>query len=477
MSGTKRVMFGATAFVLAVVFWWLGARSITSATISGDAVENITIAYNLYHNFTYSCAADGSPTGYRQPGQPTYLALAIAMDPVLRKASLEGLLTDAATIMRLKRTQVPLLPATALVAMLLAWMLTRNGPLAMVAMVLVGLSGVLHWAVGLLLTELLSSMLVLCLSVSLCFLIRRLSYTSFALAGLTLSLLILTNAVFLYAIGVAGLCLLYAALRSGDARRAMVTGAILFVVTSSVLPLAWMTRNHFNCGRFAISGRGGIVLLTRANYNMMNATEYMGTFFWWTPGHYVRETLLQDVFGRDAVSPGGSLARINRDNESGYFRSAYAKQREIAEATGLAGFSFEMDRRLKRIAVAKIKEHPFRHLAAILPFAYRGSFVELGLLTPMALPYWLAAAFLLVQSFKKRHYEWLGLVLPAFYLIGIHSLMTHNLPRYNSPAVPILAVASAVAVQLLYRRVCGRPAVDPSVSVSGKGPSPRAEAS
>jgi hypothetical protein len=445
------------------------SRSFKRHPLSGDAVENVTMAYNLFHKGVYSGTRDAVPTGYRQPGLPTYLAGAMLLDRGLRGASLEELTGDDGMILRLKYAQMPLLLLAAAGAMVLARMVTGNTWLGVGALLLTGISPGMHASIDLMTPELMTGLLIVCVAIAACMTVRRRSYAGYAAIGVAMAVLVMSRAIFVYAIPMVAAGMAVAAIRPGVNRRRLVRGAVVFAAASMSLPLAWMTRNYVSCDGFMISGRGGIVLLTRANYDMMNATEYAGSLFWWTPGHYVREVLLQKVFGKDAVSQKGVLANLNRENPDGFFGSAYGTMRTISKETGLSAQSLELDQQLKRMAVAKIREHPMRHVAAILPFAYQGSFMELGRLTPMALPYWLAGAFLLVGGIRARRMEWVAIALPALYLLAMHSMITHNLPRYNSPAIPVLTVALVVAIQVMYRRYRSAPAA-PSVSACDTRP-------
>jgi hypothetical protein len=55
-------------------------------------------------------------------------------------------------------------------------------------------------------------------------------------------------------------------------------------------------------------------------------------------------------------------------------------------------------------------------------------------------------------SIKRKYWELFIVLLPALYLYGMNTLLTHNIPRYNDPAIPLLVIASLFFIHYLKNR-------------------------
>lgn len=81
-----------------------------------------------------------------------------------------------------------------------------------------------------------------------------------------------------------------------------------------------------------------------------------------------------------------------------------------------------------------------KNVVTTLPIAYRGLFIDEFIV--LTLP---ALIVLLIGAARRLPaYYWFA--LPGLYVIGFHSFLTLNLPRFNIPALPALAAAGAITL-------------------------------
>ncbi|MFW5654879.1 MAG: glycosyltransferase family 39 protein [Roseicyclus sp.] len=317
-----------------------------------------------------------------------------------------------------------------------------------------------------------------------------------ALAGLAAGLAALTKVVFAPYIAVllAILALAFAASRRigvVPAFRALVLCALGFA-----LPVAgWATRNHVAAGEFALVDNRSIgVLHVRASYNAMSWPEYWMGYLYYTP--HIRDTLPQ----RD-IDP-ALYARFDTGNPEGFRRAAQEHYRtrliEVSSDTfdpvnspdvpTKLDFSDEQIAQVTAEARAEILAHPRLHLRTVPLLAYRGTFIEQGFgfadRANAPLRYgalegaslrlrglsetWVniagAAALLLAPILGALAWRsWLPFLvcLPALYLHGIYALVSHFIPRYALPELPLRYAALAILIAALVT-LAARPFVRPA---------------
>jgi len=430
---------------------------------TSDAREYVTMGYNLLKHKTFSLEnkVDPAPTAYREPGMPTYDALAIAAIAQLRDMDMDTLLAKGDGPRILKYAQLPIVVLTAVLSMYIVFMLTKNIFYGYIALFLTGFSSSLLYAANNLCAEHLAALLILCVSLFLYKAVKEKGIKYFLLLGAALGLLVLTRGVFQYFFVIILVFLVFLAIVGLFEKRKLLICTILFSITYFALAGSWMVRNYMHFGRFFITERGGNVLLLRAECNMMNRKEYLGAFLYWAPDKLLSESLLKCFFGQDAIKPGGALERLNRHNDSSFYlrtKAIWTKlEKEFGGQTGNV-----VDKKLKSMAKTKILKHPFRHILATLPIAWRGLFAEHGYQlkipgsgivinssVPTNIVYFAALFFLTFLSIKNRWPDLFALILPALYLYGIQSFLTHNLARYNKPIIPILVIAMLFVVHYL----------------------------
>jgi 4-amino-4-deoxy-L-arabinose transferase-like glycosyltransferase len=346
--------------------------------------------------------------------------------------------------------------------MYIVFMLTRNIFYGYVALFLTGFSTSLLYAANNLCAEHLAALLMLCVSLFLYKAVKEKDTKYFVLLGAALGLLVLTRGVFQYFIIIILIFLVFLAIVGLFKKRKLLICTIIFSITYFGLIGSWMARNYMHFGRFFITERGGIVLLLRSECNMMNRKEYLGAFLYWAPDKYLSESLLKSFFGEDAIKPGGALERLNRLNDSSFYLRTKAIWAKVEKEFANQKKSEMVDKRLKSMAKTNILQHPVRHILATLPIGWRGLFAEHGYRlkipgsgivinssVPTNIVYFAAFFFLTFLSIKNRWWELFALILPALYLYGIQTALTHNLARYNKPIIPILVIAMLFVVHYI----------------------------
>jgi hypothetical protein len=252
-------------------------------------------------------------------------------------------------------------------------------------------------------------------------------------------------------------------------KKELVTGLVILLAAYFAFVGSWMVRNRIHFGKFYIAGRAGVVLLVRAEYNMMNVREYFGSFLWWTPDDYVQKKLVARFFGKKAMYPGGAIAKLSRGNPRGYYKLSRAARSNVLKSYYASLETVAIDIEVRNAAKEKILSHPFRHILTTIPCAWRGLFVEerYSLSVPfsmvlvssvgISLAYFGSLFFLAGLGIKRRRWDLFAVGLPALYLHGITSFCTLSVPRYNQPLIPVLIVALLTMVHLLInRKNCSR---------------------
>ena len=459
-------------FVFLVV--WNAAQIFDGRPLQkgNDASYHIRTGYNLINHGTYSyrLGENLKPDAYREPTMAAYIAMLIAASSTLGSVDATTTLAGGDALEILRYAQLPILLLTAFGAMYFVFLITKNFFCSYVALFLTGFSYSLFFSAWSINTEHMAALFVISASISLYKIVRGAGKKYFAFLGVSLALLVLTKAVFMYLIVFVLIFLVVLGLAGKFVKKELVTGLVILLAAYFALVGSWMVRNYIHFGKLYITGRAGAVLAIRAEYDMMNTREYFGSFLFWTPDNYVRKKLIPRFFGEKALHPGGALERLLRNNyKTGYLRQATNKRKELIAAYGTGMETTVIDKEMRRYARNKILSHPFRHIFVTLPIAWKGLFVEdrYSLSVPfsmvlvssvgISLAYFASLFFLAGVGIKRRKWDLFAIALPALYLYGVNSFFTHNIPRYNQPLIPVLIVALLfVAHLLINRKNCSR---------------------
>jgi len=459
-------------FVLLVV--WNAAQIFDGRPLQkgNDASYHIRTGYNLINHKTYSyrLGENLKPDAYREPTMAAYIAMLVGASSTLGSVDATTTLAGGDGLEILRYAQLPILILTAFGAMYFVYLVTKNFFCSYVALLLTGFSYSLFFSAWSVNTEHMAALFVTAASISLYEIVRGRGKKYFAFLGVSLALLVLTKAVFMYLIVFILIFLVVPGLAGKFVKKELIAGLVILLAAYFAFVGSWMVRNYIHFDKFYISGRGGNILSIRAEYDMMNAREYFGSFLFWTPDNYVRKKLIPRFFGEKALHSGGALERLLRNNyKTGYLRQATNKRKELIAAYGTGMETTVIDKEMRRYARNKILRHPFRHIFVTLPIAWKGLFVEdrYSLSVPfsmvlvssvgISLAYFGSLFFLAGLGIKRRQWDLFSVSLPALYLYGVNSFCTHNIPRYNQPIIPVLIVALLIVVHLLInRKSCSR---------------------
>lgn len=429
----------------------LDGRKLDKASNANDV---IMMAYHLYKHNTYSKSKqehEFEPTAIREPAHPTYFALFFAMNNKLRNMSINTIFSGGEGLKILRYAQLPILILTSLLTMYLTLAVTKKIVYGYLALLMTGFSSSLLISLISMETEPFAALLVLCTSVALYKVLTKKSKKYFALLGFVLGLLVLTEAIYMYFIIFVLVSLIYFTKAGLFNSKQLITGIIILVATYSLLVGSWLVRNYMHFGSFYMTGRGGVVLAIRSKYNMMSTKEFWGSFLDWTPDSYARKKL-REKYGNNALNAGGELERLNLRNPNGYYQLGRAVRDRIGDECP------QIDLEVRSTAFSEILKHPFRHILTTLPLGWRGLFVESGymLFRPFSMRVISSVGvsiiyfvFLFIAVFlyvRKKMWQLLVITFPAIYLYGLNSFITHNLPRYNQPLIPVLVVVLLLVI-------------------------------
>jgi 4-amino-4-deoxy-L-arabinose transferase-like glycosyltransferase len=270
--------------------------------------------------------------------------------------------------------------------------------------------------------------------------------------GVALGLLLLTKAAFYYILvvllvllAVLSVMRLFGFLRwSIVGRWALIAGIAWSVITP------WMIRNHHITGQWKISGRGGEVLSIRAQYDTMPWSDYPNAYYYFTP--MTSERWMRTAAGEDAY------ARFDRGNTNSYYRTA--KQRR-----GAAHILAEREKRSLTEASLEIIGRNFaKHIALTAAFAWRGAFMKsnmrnqplppalVGISTAISVTLVPVAIIMTIWAGLRRRFELWLFLLPAYFSYAFHAFLTHYIPRYSMPLIPVLIITLLICAQWSLRR-------------------------
>ncbi|MEA5391592.1 hypothetical protein VB738_10025 [Cyanobium gracile UHCC 0139] len=464
----------------------LGATQITEAGSQKDALVNLRLAHNLAGHGVLSTAerAPFSASNAREPVPNLVTAghlklMAITGQVPSYRELVEGPGARAVKVANLYWALLGLV-ATAL----LCQALTGRLLLVVIATVLVGY---FFFAVPIfvdtLYTELQASVMLLWSSLFLLLAVRTSRCRWYLAAGLCFGLLSLTKAIFFYVclLVIIGLLLqaLWAAAR-GPRRRPLAAGAALLLgFIAAVLP--WMIRNQVQLGTFQLTQRGGRVLYARAIKNGMTASEVQGALHFWGPSFYQHGSRLLGFAATPAdFQAGGRYQRINRygsDFQQADLRAAMAGRPQdvisyhrrvgaevnrlifVAAAQGVPDANRKAEKQVGEQAKRMILADPGRHLMMTPLFLWRGlwSWPNEGVNFKASSLYVVAKDLLALLSYGalvvvfllgviRRNGAFLAVtVLPVGMLLA-YGLLSHNIPRYSAPAIPLMILSLVMLV-------------------------------
>lgn len=470
------------------------ADRISDDPILGDGIQNLLMAVNVFKHNTFSLDTGErlKPTNFREPLDPLLvgLHLKLAVPEAVNRPFADfrsGEFTRTAKLSNLFWVY------TGLVGI---WLLTlRVGGNNLTGFIATGLTFQIFFHGGTyidtLYTELSTATLMIWATYGLLRSVQKQSMAWFLGSGVLMGLLALGKASFVY-IGAAAVPLLMIALlfaRRPDRfafTQVMVWG--LAMTTTFLLTLSpWLLRNQAQFGNMRITERGGLILWGRAHLNNMSNDEVLGLIYDGSPTLYRRAvagTRLAEAPGDFEI--GGRWQRHNRYRSSFWEsdrRAAYEGKPENAVSFHYHAAAQYNERvfqlrdqghpnpdqavgdELKAEAFKLLKERPWRHVVMTLPFFWHGfwSFKKvevpwvsletqdaLGELLNLFAGVSLFGVFL--YGLLRRHAQWVAVTVLPIGLLVFYAFLTHNIPRYSTPAHPMMLLAFVLVLRTLWLR-------------------------
>ena len=260
------------------------------------------------------------------------------------------------------------------------------------------------------------------------------SQSSWIFCGITLGLLALTRPEYLqFAITLAVVAtVLICWRRQWVSVRGLVVGCLAFVLV--LLP--WSARNKLQLDSWSLTqgGYAEAILAYRLTFNRMSLNEWGASFVYWAPD-------VGDKLAKRFLQPASYERLISRNKNS---------FRETAITEVLDPLLQKMPREavLGHMLRNQVFGDPVWFAATSVALFWRGIFVG---------KYWGIIGFfgylwLLLRMWRKGYYNFAWLTLPLWGLVGLHALISPNVPRYNLPLISIYSLAWGV----LLHHVCKR---------------------
>lgn len=482
--------------LLMILLLYASAAKMNGREIRWDALENTVASYYLWTQGRISLDGE-SPSYFREPLPIVVGALHMAVltdipkfDNVARWGGQQAedgrisqsnlrypaeLLDNAEYRKQISQVNLLYLGTCFLALWWLAWLMTRThwvGALAIFASWLFFYYS--YYYLYRPLSEYLASLFIILAAGILVLLVRNPRPAVAVLAGTLFGALALTKAATLYValVAIPMAALMLALFRLAAPERALALGAaMLLALAVTIAP--WMLRNYHHFDDFAIAQRGGAVLLTRAMKNQMTADEFRGAFYVYAPAEikripafrsYLHGEEAADRYARLFRNRPGDIEAIEAgdvDAATSFFCKSRAWCIKLGEGGELDGR--DVDRRAQKIALGMIKAEPAKHLLTTIPFAWRQiwSFGNTNPLQPGGGSAFAVAANLIsfavflalpLIALTRRRADWLAFSLFGFGLFWFHALLTHAIPRYSAPLIPLAVLSVLLLVHAVVVR-------------------------
>jgi len=473
------VVLGAAALLCVVL-----DSSITDAPNRSDARQNLQSAWNLYAWGVFSKSSPSgvkpAPDNYREPFPVLVTAVYMFLLGEGRVCNGGDCAACGFDNRTLKRINLLWSFAVLCASAALAHRVTRSGLSALIVMVLVFACFLRDPAhIDRLNTEVAASACMLaCTLWCMAWMLRPSAWTSLG-TGAALGALVLTKSVFFYAAPLLMISVACAgAMRKTAAPARLMKYVCLMCIGVLLTAGPWLIRNAVRFGSLQLSDRGGLALYTRALINQMDAFEYRAAFHSWGPGAYRRLVRATPLYvSADEYERGGRAARLNCSSDSDFAeddllaqkqgrpedalafyasaRAQRARMQRYFEQAGRRNSAHAADVYLRGEALAMIARHPYRHMAAILPLAWRGMwcFYGGGVWTAVGAVSYASFVWLCLYAVFKKKSELLAFAAVPAMLLVFNAFFTNNLPRFNAPAIPFMFISLVAWLQVLGRRM------------------------
>ncbi len=482
-----------------------GYGNLTTRDSRGDSLVNLALGIRLAQEGVYQRYPGQVGDHRREPFAPALIAIThlaattLGRQPVpvdcfneFRNARREDC---RLAYVPYRAINLGLILAAALGVFLLVLRITGSRMLAYVGFLTTAQSAALLGSANTFLTEIHAAALMVAIGALSWTTVTTRRHVHAALLGLALAALVLTKASFAY-LWIPIVVTLAAAdlLRSGIDRKTV--GLVGVMLLAQCIPIGgWTARNYLMSGDLSIVEiRSAQVLNFRDSYSSMRHDEWLTGFAYYLP--LTRGNLPTSGVAHE------SFERFEMERADGFRQSAqrsYLRQRAelsddgnpaLAELDELGQLRWVNDQMTAQY-IDSLLADPLQQLKVSLLLAWRGSFTEggLGFLgNPLnerladihGLPNWrrwrwaydgttatLVNLVGLLAMLVVPFWFWLGrgqfemviIFVPALYAHGGYAVMSHFLPRYAEPQIPLRITATMLLLFLAgstLQRLVGR---------------------
>ena len=491
MLSKKKLLF-IIFFIL--LFCLQSLRFITNSPLIKDSGENLKLSYNLAYMNTMGINKEINgtitPSNEREPFPIFFNALLIKSIPSLANGHTLETINSGKYVKAIKRGNVfwyglMLMSVFLLAHQILKTKLSSNFAFAIAFAVLFYVQMIQSAGyVDYMLTEYHSSALLLFFLWATIKAFDSEKKSWFVIAGLLYAVLSLTKASYVY-IGIGAILFLTAYLSFTSCSKNIKVGFLILISISSIIISAWYVRNLVQIGAWELTGRGPVVLLTRAYKNQIANHEFYGAFYAYAPRSLKKITKQLTGYSWRDREYGGKLQRLSRvfpediearkrGDELGAI--AYYIQ-ATTHANNIQAYYLKMisnptqarllaDKQIKQEAIAMIKSDIPAHLKSTLVFAWRGAWPgntidgrhHPGGFKPPIWKEWspflglICMISLTIYALRKKETILLLLTLVPIGHFSFHALATHFIPRYSDSLVPIWIICLVFVIAGIFKK-------------------------
>lgn len=469
--------------VLLLIFSAIGLTAFTPEPIVADAKQNVTMAYFLRHEgvIALSRGKDGEPKESSRREVFPILVNAAYMwaNPIFPEDFTLEELTAGDLVTAIKTSNIIWGAIFFVSAYYLANSIFHKRAVSLLFasfLWLVTLYGNIYWDNAR--SEVAAVTTLVFSAIFINKFMQQPSFKNAVYFGLSLSIVSLTRAVFLY-VGLVffAYILLVWVLEKNLSKKSI--QILLLAFFMFVIPnFAWMTRNYIHLNKFELRSRQGDIMYIR-----FLETQYSGfaSLYAWSP------PVFQDLVGayvgytQEDLDQDGRLGLFNRGNPTNYKDGRFDLYDEMIEESGVEFTeTFQLGDWLTQLAFENIQNNPGEFLRRMPAVGWRGIWVLAtenlrylgidvdcpvvcisakdhpfvgGTLIPIInLSIFLAFIWIIPHALFRHNYSLAGIFILPFGMYLFNTIFSHNLPRYNYPLEPFMWLSTLYFVDLKTRQ-------------------------
>jgi hypothetical protein len=416
-----------------------------------DRIQYLTLAYNMINYGTFSHEAKSgnslSPSRYRPPGYPVFLAANMLFSPSLQELNLNEILSRDKQILLqpIKKAQLVLLFLGILSAATVAYLLSGSWICFFTTLALgTNFPTPILRMSNEFLSENLTLPLVSFSALALLLALQTRRTGAYLLSGILIGCLALTRAVYFYFWLIPPLLFIATKLSNKTTSKSLLLSTCAFLLGFWITVSPYMFRNLEQFGSFQIvGGRGGRILFCRVEiFNKMRWDEVLAGFVAYSP-RSISGPYLEKLFKHE------SYYRFDSNHPEGF------RQRSRAFGKKIKLFENREEKKLKKSAVKGIIDNPVKHIAVSTLLAYRGA-IQTKFFTFDFIAFIGLYALCFLALIKRNSILLAAFIVPLFGH-SFYAFTSHFIPRYGRPHIAINIAAGVLftyfVLSFLFRKI------------------------